>query len=124
MTIRLYLDEDSSDTDLLKGLRLRGVDVVSTAEVGMLEQSDEEQLRWAAEHQRVVYTSNRCDFYRIHSDWMRDERTHYGIILGHQQRYSIGEQTYRLVRLINRFTAEEMQNRIEFLSNWGSASDR
>ncbi len=44
MTVRLYLDEDSSDADLLKALRLRAVDVVSTAEVGMLEQSDEEQL--------------------------------------------------------------------------------
>ncbi|MBI3849454.1 MAG: DUF5615 family PIN-like protein [Verrucomicrobia bacterium] len=120
MTIRLYLDEDSSDTDLLKALRLRSVDVVSTAEVGMLKQSDEEQLGWAAENQRVVYSSNRRDFYRIHSDWMRDGRSHSGIILGHQQRYSIGEQTYRLLRLIHRFTAEEMQNRVEFLSNWGS----
>lgn len=124
MTIRLYLDEDSSDTDLLKALRLRSVDVVSTAEVGMLERSDEEQVGWAAENQRVVYSSNRRDFYRIHSDWMRSGRNHSGIILGHQQRYSIGEQTYRLLRLIHRFTAEDMQSRVEFLSNWGEVSGR
>ena len=122
MTIRLYLDEDSSDTDLLKALRLRTVDVVSTVEVGMMGQSDEEQLAWAAENQRVVYSSNRRDFYRIHSDWMRGGRSHFGIILGHQQRYSIGEQAYRLLRLIHRFAAEEMQNRVEFLSNWGDVS--
>ena len=35
-----------------------------------------------------------------------------------QQRYSIGEQTYRLLRLIHRFTAEDMLSRCEFLSNW------
>lgn len=92
----------------MKTLRLRAVDVVSAGEVGMLEQSDEAQLGWAAENQRVVYSSNRRDFYRIHSDWMRGGRSHSGIILGHQQRYSIGEQAYRLLRLIHRFTAEGM----------------
>lgn len=121
MTIRLYLDEDSSDTDLLKALRLRAVDVVSTVEVGMLERSDEEQLAWAAEHERVVYSSNRRDFYRIHSEWMSAGKSHFGVILGHQQRYSIGEQMYRLLRLIHHFTAEDMRNRIEFLSHWGGA---
>ena len=122
MTVRIYLDEDSSDTDLLKAPRLRAVDVVSTAEAGMLEQSDEEQLVWAVESHRVVYSSNRRDFYKIHSDWMRGGRNHFGIILGHQQRYSIGEQTYRLLRLAHRFTAEDMRNRVEFLSNWGEVS--
>jgi hypothetical protein len=29
MTIRLYLDEDTSDADLLEALRTRGADVVS-----------------------------------------------------------------------------------------------
>jgi hypothetical protein len=30
----------------------------------------------------------------------------------------VGEQMRRLLRLVNRLTAEEMQNRVEFLSNW------
>jgi uncharacterized protein with PIN domain len=120
MRLRLYLDEDSSDTDLLKALRLRGVDVVAPAESGMLRQSDEEQLSWATEHQRVLYSSNRGDFYRIHSDLMRSGRSHCGIVLGIQQRYSVGEQMRRLLRLTSTLTAEEMRNRIEFLSAWGS----
>ena len=40
--IRLYLDEDTMDSDLLAALRLRNVDVVSTAEVQMVSRSDEE----------------------------------------------------------------------------------
>jgi hypothetical protein len=35
-----------------------------------------------------------------------------------QQRYSVGEQMRRLLRLIDTLTAEEMRNRIEFLSAW------
>jgi len=118
MTVRLYLDEDSSDTDLLKALRLRAVDVVSVAEAGMLEQPDEEQVRRAVEQQRVLYTSNRGDFYRIHSDLLRSGGSHAGMILGIQQRFSVSEQLRRLLRLINTLTAEEMKNRVEFLSAW------
>ncbi len=49
--IRLYLDEDTMDSDLLTALRRRNVDVLSTGEAQMLSRSDEEQLQWALEHQ-------------------------------------------------------------------------
>jgi post-segregation antitoxin (ccd killing protein) len=118
MTTRLYLDEDSSDTDLLNALRLRGVNVVAAQECGMRGQSDLEQLRWATEHQRALYSANRRDFYGLHSEMMSRGETHAGIILGQQQRYSVGEQMRRLLRLIHTLSAEEMHNRIEFLSSW------
>ena len=118
MTLRLYLDEDSSDLDLLKALRMRGIDVISAMESDMGGQSDAEQLNWAANHGRAIYSSNRGDFYRLHSEMMRSSQKHAGIILVPQQRYSIGEQTHRLLRLINTLTAEDMQNRLEFLSGW------
>ena len=51
---------------------------------------------------------------------MRKGESHSGIILGIQRRYSVGEQMRRLVRLLHSVTAEQMQNRIEFLSAWGS----
>ena len=118
MIIRLYLDEDSSDLDLLKALRLRGVDVVGAAESGMRGQSDAEQLKWSTSHRRVLYSSNRGDFHRIHSEMMRSGQNHAGIVLVVQQRYSIGEQCHRLLRLIKTLSAEEMENRLEFLSAW------
>ena len=40
--IRLYLDEDTMDSDLLDTLRLRNVDVLSTNESQMSSRSDEE----------------------------------------------------------------------------------
>lgn len=118
MTIRLYLDEDSSDTALLRALRLRGVDVVGAPECGMRGQSDEEQLRWATSQQRVLYSWNRRDFYKIHSDLMRAGQSHAGIVLGLQQRYSVGEQMRRLLRLLRTLSAQEMRDRVEFLGAW------
>jgi hypothetical protein len=118
MTIRLYLDEDTSDADLLEALRIRGVAVIAAAPSGRGGQHDDDQLRWAAEQHRVLYSFNRGDFCRIHSALMRAGKSHAGIILAVQQRYSVGEQMRRLLRLISSLTAEEMRNRIEFLSAW------
>jgi Domain of unknown function (DUF5615) len=117
--IRLYLDEDSSDTDLLRALRLRGVNVASAQEFGMRGQSDEKQVERASLEQRVVYTCNRGDFYRIHGEWMRQHQNHAGMILA-PQHFSVGEQLRRLLRLIAARTAEEMRNRVEFLGTWGA----
>lgn len=116
--IRLYLDEDSMDSDLLAALRLRNVDVLSTGEAQMLSRSDEEQLRWALENQRVIYSFNIRDFYRIHTDWIEEKQNHSGIILGFQH-YSIGEQMRRILRIIATKSAEDVKNQVEFLSAWG-----
>ena len=116
--IRLYLDEDTMDSDLLAALRLRNVDVVSTGEVQMLSRSDEEQLQWALNNQRVIYSFNARDFYRIHTKALEKRQEHSGIILG-VQNYSIGEQMRRILRIIATKSAEEMKNQVEFLSAWG-----
>jgi Domain of unknown function (DUF5615) len=119
MTIRLYFDEDTSDTDLLKALQMRGVDAVAAVPSGMGGRLDPDQLRWATGQNRVLYSFNRRDFCRIHSEWMQAGHTHSGIILAVQQRYSVGEQMRRLLRLLNSLSAEDMINRLEFLGAWG-----
>jgi hypothetical protein len=43
---------------------------------------------------------------------------HAGIILVHQKRFSIGEQLRRLLRLMAAKSAEDVGDRIEFLSWW------
>jgi hypothetical protein len=118
MTIRLYLDEDTSDTNLMAALHLRGVDAAAAVASGMGGKSDERQLIWASEQRRVLYSFNCRDFYKIHSELLRKGQSHRGIILGVQQRYSVGEQMRRLLRLIHACSAEEMQDRVEFQSAW------
>jgi len=119
---RLYLDEDASDTDLVFALRSRHVDIVTTAEVGLKEATDAEQLRWAAGQGRVLYTFNARHFHALHGRGMREGESHAGIIVGAQQTYSVGEQMRRLLKLIATKSPEDMRDQVEFLSRWGEGS--
>jgi hypothetical protein len=92
--IRLHLDEDADGYALLHALRHRGLDVSSSRESGLLRCSDEEQLAWASDQARVIYTYNASDFCKLHSEFLRQERHHAGIIIGDQQALSIGEEIW------------------------------
>ena len=118
MRITLYLDEDSQDSDLVQALRLREVDVFTAKEAGMNGCEDEEQLDHAATQERVLYSFNVRDFYRLHTQYIVQGKPHAGIILAPQQQFSVGEQTRRLLKLISVKPAEAMRNQIEFLSHW------
>jgi len=117
--IRLYFDEDSMDRDVVNALRVRGVDVITALEAEMIEQSDATQLKYAAAQGRVLYSFNVGDFYHLHTDYLTQGKSHAGIILAPQQRYSVGEQMRRLVKLIAVKSVESMRNQVEFLSAWG-----
>lgn len=70
MTIRLYLDEDTMDRDLVQALRARNVDVVTALDAGMVERADAEHLDYASEQGRVLCSFNAKDFYRLHSEYL------------------------------------------------------
>jgi Domain of unknown function (DUF5615) len=116
--VRLYLDEDSMRRSLVFGLRARNVDVLTAAEAGMINRPDEEQLETAAAAGRALFTHNTSDYCALHQRWMAMERVHAGIVVAPQQRYAVGEELRRITRLISRSAAEEMKNRLEFLSSW------
>jgi len=116
--IRLYMDEDSMSHSLVRALRARGVDVTTALEEGMIERGDAEHLDHATAQGRVLYSFNVADFYRLHMEYLAQGKSHAGIILARQQRYSIGQQMRCLLKLIATKSAEEMRNRVEFLSAW------
>ena len=117
--LRLYLDEDAAQRDLLAALRARSVDVTFALETGMTAASDRRQLEWCQAEGRVLYTFNVSDFYALHREYRSTGRPHRGIVLAPQQRYSVGEQMRRVLRLRAARSAEEMQDQVEFLSAWG-----
>ena len=106
------------DADLVAALRSRHVDVLTTREAGMLNEPDEKNLQYASDQGRVLYSFNIRDYYRIHSHWIADGRTHSGMVLAQQQRLSVGEQVHCFIRLLNERSAVAMQNHVEFLANW------
>ena len=118
MTIRLYLDEDTLREALVRTLRARGVEVVTALEAGMIERPDREHLEYATAQGRVLCTFNVGHFYQLHTEYLQRGMNHAGIILMPQQRYTLGEQLRRLLKLVATQSAESMRNEIEFLSGW------
>ena len=110
--IRLYLDEDVHKR-VAAALRLRHFDAVSVHDVKLWGLSDEAQLAQAAADGRTLFTYNTADYVRLNFDWLRRGRPHAGIIVSDQ--LPIGETVHRLLNLLNRLTAEEMQNEIRWL---------
>jgi DNA-binding transcriptional MerR regulator len=118
VSFTIYFDEDSQDADLIRILRARGLTVSSVNEQGMQRRHDDEQLALAAEKGWVLFTFNVSDFCRINSEWLQAGRSHARIIIGFQQRFQLGELAGRIVHIERALSAEEMKNRLEFLSNW------
>jgi hypothetical protein len=117
--IKIYIDEDAMDSDLVAALRSRGVSVTIAFDAGLVEKPDEEQLAFATKTECVLYTFNVSDFHRLHVQWTDSKREHGGIILAPQQKFSVGEQLRRILRVRGAKSMESMRNGVEFLSNWG-----
>jgi Domain of unknown function (DUF5615) len=114
----LFFDEDAMSQPLIRALRNRGVDVESVSGVGIRGTIDEDVLRHSAEEGRVLYTFNAGHFCRIHREWQIARRNHPGIIIGDQQRFTVGQQLRLLLRILGARSREEMVNQVQFLSNW------
>jgi predicted nuclease of predicted toxin-antitoxin system len=108
-TLLLFHCDENVDAAIAHGLRRRGVDVTTAGEVGMLRASDEEHLRFAREHGRVLVTQDD-DFLRLAL-----QQPHAGLVYWHQTKYRIGEAIRRLLVLRQRYALEAMQNRVVFL---------
>ena len=114
--IRLYLDEDAQRNSLIRALRARQFDVLTASEAGQVGVSDAEQLAFASSQDRAIFTFNRGDFVRLHVDYLRQNRSHAGIIVSDQ--LEIGIVIRRLLKLLDARSAEDLPNWLEFLSNW------
>ena len=100
------------DEDFVEALKARNVDVLTVADAGMLHRSDEEQLDWAKQNGRVIFSFNTRDFYRLHTTLVSKGSSHAGIILAPQQRYGIGDLMRGVLRLINTKSSAEMQGQL------------
>jgi hypothetical protein len=114
---RLYVDEDSMDNDFISALRVRGVDVRTASDDGMCGRPDVDQLRWATEQCRVLYSFNVGDFYALHTRFLTSSEQHAGIVLA-QQCSTLGDQLRGVLKLIAAQSAEDMVNQIVFLRAW------
>jgi predicted nuclease of predicted toxin-antitoxin system len=110
--ISLYLDEDVSAL-VAKLLQSRAYSVITTQESGRSGQGDEDQLLFATSRQLAILTHNRDDFARLGREYAIAGKTHCGIIIA--VRRSPYEIARRLLALMDRVTAEEMDNQVRYV---------
>lgn len=108
-TIRFHLDEHC-DPAIAAGLRLHGVDVTTTQDVGLLSAADVEHAAHGVATGRVVFTQDR-DFLRLDASGTE----HRGIVFCHQSSRGIGQIIASLLLIWEIHEPEEMANRVEFI---------
>ena len=123
MPFPLYQDDDSGSHIVRRAGLDRGWDIVRAEDVGMSGRADVEHLTYAREGGRATITANIRDFVALHRAWLRQGEHHAGIILVRQQTWSAGEVVRRPQRMQDAFGAEDMVDRIEWLSRWGEDAD-
>lgn len=106
--IRFYLDEHIANS-VVEGLRRRDIDVMTTSEASMRGATDEQQLLYAGEQQRVLVTKDD-DFLRLHAEDIQ----HHGIVFIPTQ-IKIGTIVQGLVLISRVLDTDEMRNHVEFL---------
>lgn len=110
--IHLYFDEDVS-VGVIKNLKTRGFDVLSSHDADMLGKSDEEQMLCAVSLQRAILTHNRSDFESLHKKLIEKGLNHYGIIIA--KRRKDAEIVTKILNLLDTVTAEEMENQLRYI---------
>lgn len=106
--VKFYMDEHVPSA-VTKGLRMRGVDVLTAQNVGMLDVEDDDHLALATEQNRVTFTQD-TDFLRLHAKGV----DHAGIVYVPQQT-PIGYMVRGLMLIYQVLEPEEMRNHVEFL---------
>jgi hypothetical protein len=117
VALRLF-DDDVSATAVVRGLRSRDIDLVTSLEAGMFGKPDPEHLAFATSVGRVCCSGNRRDYARLHSEYMTSGKHHAGIILITQQKWGAGEQVRRLMALVGALDDVAMIDSLEYLSRW------
>lgn len=109
--IRLHLDEHIH-IGVLRGLRLRGINVTSTSDAGLLGAPDEEHIQFAMREGRVIVT-NDADFLRLD----RRGALHWGIIYCTSQMLPTGTVVTRIADICASHDDDALRGKIVFLTH-------
>lgn len=107
--IRFHLDENVNPA-IAVSLRQRGIDITTSQETGLLGVSDVEQLAYARQERRVIFTQD-ADFL-IFAAQTSD---HAGIAYCRKQERSIGQIITWPELIHGVMTPDEMQGHVEYL---------
>ena len=97
-----------------KGLRRRGIKVITAFEDGTADLADELLLGRATEQGCVLFSQDD-DLLILTRRWLQANRTFAGLIYARQTGITIGQAIHDLELIAQVFNPEDMKDRIEFL---------
>lgn len=106
--ITFHLDENV-DHPVARGLRLRGIEVTTTTDAGLVSESDESHVAFANSTGRVIVTHDP-DFLVLHANGIK----HPGIVFLPDGNTPIGEAVRFLCLLHECVSADEMRGQLEY----------
>ncbi|HEX9925956.1 MAG TPA: DUF5615 family PIN-like protein [Anaerolineae bacterium] len=91
---------------IVRALRARQVDVTTALESDLTGGSDEDHLVHANAQNLTLFSFNRGDFVKLHTQYLAQNRHHAGIIVSDQ--LETGVIVRRLLKLYHARSAEDM----------------
>src|SRR4051812_30856339 len=119
--MNLYIDEDSSQTLLIKFLRRAGHDLIVPTEGRITGESDAVHLTRAIKQNRVLMTANHDDFRDLHELIQAAGGRHPGLFVIRQDNDPARDLTPRgIVAAIEKFSKSgvALANELEILNQW------
>lgn len=113
MPLPFYFDHHAPAA-IVRGLRLRGVEVVTAYEDGFDRRDDEALLLRAISLGRVLFTQDE-DLLALAHRYQAEGRHFAGVVYAHQMRVSIGRCISDLEIIAQASSADEMADHVEFL---------
>lgn len=113
MSVPLYADVHIRGP-VIRGLRSRGVDILTAREDGAERLSDSDLLDRATVLGRVLVTQDD-DLFSIAASRLQDGKNFAGLVYSHQMRITIGQMIDDLELIAQVNEPAEMVNKIEYL---------
>jgi len=116
--VRVVLDEMYSPP-LARALRERGVDAVTTCELGLAGSSDPDLLAAAAARDAALVTENVADFARAASELLLSGGHHAGVLIALSSRFSRRPSGVQAIaERVAALSDEDLRDRVVFLERW------
>lgn len=113
MSVRLYMDVHVPYA-ITTGLRLRGVEVLTSQEDNTTELADPELLDRATALGHVLFTRDH-DLLREANQRQQNAEAFAGVIYAHQLRVTIGQCIADLEMIAQAYEPKDLVNRVEYL---------
>ena len=113
--VRFFFDEHVADA-VAVALRARGIDILTALDAGRTGRADAEQLRFATSAGRVVVTHD-TDYLVLAANFQARGEVFAGVAFCLARKYArnVGKLAHALADLHGVFTADDMQNHLEYL---------